>query len=315
MSSQNTQKQIIAMVILMFLGVASLGAYVWFDDGRRAEAEDEQLIESSERGARLFANNCRVCHGNAGEGLIGPALNTPRNTLAFRSDNSGALGEIQARVRATIECGRNGSVMPPWAVANGGSLNFFHIDSLVTLITTNSGNVWEEALALATEQDEFALQSLESAFAAAESGASAQGVADAVNAALTLADGAAAAALLEAVLQLSRSAIGAQIDAELGADLAAAEDADDESAVEQIEARMLVREGEILDELVADALGETGGDALPALTRARVVIADIALADARATLDQAAANVEAGRPIQQASPSLTSGTCGQRVSG
>ena len=61
MSSQNTHKQIIAMTILMFLGVASLGAYVWFDDGRRAEAEDQHLIEAAERGARIFANNCRVC--------------------------------------------------------------------------------------------------------------------------------------------------------------------------------------------------------------------------------------------------------------
>ena len=320
MSGQNTHKQIIAMVILMFLGVASLGAYVWFDDGRRAEAEDEQLIESSERGARLFANNCRVCHGNAGEGsnrpgLIGLPLNTPANTLAFRSDNSGALGEIQARLRATIECGRNGTAMPPWAIENGGSLNFFHIDSLVTLITTNSANIWEEALALAIEQDEFTLQGLEDALAAAESGATDQGVADTVNAALDQASGDAAAALAEAVLQLSRTAIADQVDAELGEDLAAAEDAGDETAVEQIEAQMLVREGEILDELVADALGETGGDAVRALTRARVVLAESALANAQANLDRALTAVEAGRPIQQPSPSLTSGTCGQGRAG
>ena len=143
MSSQNTHKQIIAMTILMFLGVASLGAYVWFDDGRRAEAEDQHLIEAAERGARIFANNCRVCHGNAGEGLIGLALNTPANTLAFRSFNDPALDELQARYRGTIECGRNGTAMPPWAVAHGGSLNFFHIENLVTLITTNAGNAWK----------------------------------------------------------------------------------------------------------------------------------------------------------------------------
>ena len=314
MSGQNTHKQIIAMVLLMFLGVASLGAYIWFDDGRRAEAEDQQFIESSERGARLFANNCRVCHGNAGQGLIGLPLNTPANTLAFRSDNAGALGELQGRVRATIECGRNGSAMPPWAVAHGGSLNFFHIDSLVSLITTNSGNAWEEALAIAIEEDEITLGGIESALTDAEAGATAEAIAAAVNAALDTAAGDASVALVEAVLQLSRVAIAEQVGAELGEALADAETAADEAAIEQIEARMLAREGAILDALVAERLDATSGDALRGLTRARAELAEVAVAEAQDTLDQAVANVEAGRPIQQVPTpiSVTQGTCGQR---
>lgn len=41
MSGQNTEKQILAMVILLVISVASLGAYVWFDNGRRTEATSE----------------------------------------------------------------------------------------------------------------------------------------------------------------------------------------------------------------------------------------------------------------------------------
>ena len=41
MSGQNTEKQILAMVILLVLSVASLGAYTWFDNGRRTEARSE----------------------------------------------------------------------------------------------------------------------------------------------------------------------------------------------------------------------------------------------------------------------------------
>ncbi len=181
MIGQNTQKQIIAMVALMVLGIIGLGSYVWFDDGRRPEAEAEQAIGSAEIGARLFTNNCRVCHGNNGLGrdgnpsLIGPALNTPANTLAWRRANDpavpasdqdtarGALQGLQLRYSDTIRCGRNGTPMPPWAIDQGGSLNFDKIGRLVALITTNAGNAWGEALERAREQDEIILAGLEGA--------------------------------------------------------------------------------------------------------------------------------------------------------
>ena len=139
MTGQNTQKQIMVMVVLMFLGVVGLGAYVWFDDGRRVEAQDKLLIENAERGAEIFALNCRVCHGNAGLGnvgnpsLLGPALNKPANTLAFRSANIGGLGLIQSRFHDTVSCGRNGTPMPSWAISQGGSLSDFKIGTLVAL--------------------------------------------------------------------------------------------------------------------------------------------------------------------------------------
>ncbi|PZC41942.1 MAG: Cytochrome c, mono- and diheme variants [Chloroflexi bacterium] len=314
MSGQNTHKQITAMVLLMFLGVASLGAYVWFDDGRRSEAEDQHLIESAERGARLFANNCSVCHGNAGEGLIGPALNTPANTLAFRSANAGALGEIEARFRATIECGRNGTAMPPWAVEHGGSLNFFHIENLVTLVTTNSGNAWEEALALAIEHDEASLQSLESVYATAKAGATAQGIANAVNAAIDAADGDVDLALRESLLALTRANIAVEVTAEFADALADAQAAEDEDALDDLELQIDERRAEVLDALVAASLADADGDVEVALIDARAAIAELAAETALATLEAAEANVAAGRPVQQAATPLavTAGTCGQR---
>lgn len=173
MTGQNTQKQILAMVLLMFLGVAGLGAYIWFDDGRRAEAQDQVLIDDAHRGAEIFALNCRICHGNDGTGrvgdpsLIGPALNDPANTIAFRSGNAGALQELQTRLHFTIACGRNGTPMPPWAISQGGSLNDFKISTLVTLISTNAGNAWEFALEEARHEDEVAIEGLENALASA----------------------------------------------------------------------------------------------------------------------------------------------------
>ena len=95
MSGQNTEKQILAMVILLVLAVSSLGAYVWYDNGRRTEARSEILTKDAERAAFTFSRNCRECHGNDGRGsesdssLVGPALNTPNNTYAFLTDNQG----------------------------------------------------------------------------------------------------------------------------------------------------------------------------------------------------------------------------------
>ena len=174
MSGQNTEKQILAMVILLVLSVASLGAYTWFDNGRRTEARSEILTKDAERAAWTFANNCRECHGNDGRGLesdaslVGPALNTPNNTYAFLTDNQGQLQDLQTEFRYTITCGRNGTPMPPWSIDQGGSLDGFKIDNLVTLITTNAGNAWEKAVEHAVHLDEVTIDNLHIALDAAE---------------------------------------------------------------------------------------------------------------------------------------------------
>ena len=67
MSGQNTEKQILAMVLLLVLSVASLGAYTWFDNGRRTEARSEILTKDAERAAWTFANNCRECMATTDE--------------------------------------------------------------------------------------------------------------------------------------------------------------------------------------------------------------------------------------------------------
>ena len=174
MSGQNTEKQILAMVILLVLAVASLGAYTWFDNGRRTEARSEILTKDAERAAFTFSRNCRECHGNDGRGsesdssLVGPALNTPNNTYAFLTDNQGQFEALQNTYRYTITCGRNGTPMPPWSLDQGGSLDSFKIDNLVTLITTNAGNAWEKAVEHAIHEDEVSIENLHVALDAAK---------------------------------------------------------------------------------------------------------------------------------------------------
>ncbi len=337
MTGQNTEKQILAMVVLLVLAVASLGAYVWFDNGRRTEAASEVFERDSERGAHIFARNCRVCHGNDGGGresnaaLVGPVLNTPANTFAWRTENAGQLASLQNDFRFTIACGRNGTPMPPWALDQGGSLDPFKIENLVTLITTNAGDGWHTALEAAIHEDELAIANLEVALEGAQRVVNGGGWSPDVEAAQTAVNAAEAA---DAQLVLLRNALAdaqTQLDA-LNADGAGEDDlaaaqlaADDAGAAltnyERVYTRLVLDVIEINagsldddDELVIAARGR--------LSDAAGVARDIAeqrawlkvatdLANAQANLDDAEERFEAGLPISHPPAQVTSNTCGQ----
>src|ERR1700681_2641420 len=135
----NNQKQITLMVVLVFLLLGGCGVYTVYDQNRENDAAAYQQEVLAERGARIFARFCRQCHGNAGEGRIGPALNRPE------LQDPATRAETTLWVTDTITCGRIGKIMPPWAIAEGGSLTNQQIKYLVTLITTNAGGGWDRA--------------------------------------------------------------------------------------------------------------------------------------------------------------------------
>jgi mono/diheme cytochrome c family protein len=76
-----------------------------------------------DQGARLFADNCAVCHGSQGQGRVGATLN--KNWPSIRPD---------LLVRDTIERGIANSPMPAWGQQYGGPLTSDQIDALVAYI-------------------------------------------------------------------------------------------------------------------------------------------------------------------------------------
>jgi len=136
----NSQKQITMMVVLVFLLMGGCASYTVYDQPREEHALASQQAIHAERGARIFARYCRQCHGNAGEGRIGPALNPLFDPAALAQRNLTAND-----ISDTIGCGRIGKVMPPWAISEGGALTPEQIGDLVTLITTNAGDGWKKA--------------------------------------------------------------------------------------------------------------------------------------------------------------------------
>lgn len=150
----NTNKQINIMVLLVFLAVFATGAYTLWDPNRADSAREKQLEATLERGAFLFSQNCRVCHGDAGEGgsasnrlRAAPALNRP--DLQGRETSEGEADETAKKqaynlVFNTIECGRVGKAMPTWGQEHGGTLNEEQIKQL-TVFITEGGEAWELA--------------------------------------------------------------------------------------------------------------------------------------------------------------------------
>lgn len=128
----NTQKQILLIVVLFFAMVGGCAAYTMVDIPHRAVTQTEWTKEESiTRGALLYANNCRTCHGNRGEGSIGLVLNKDE----FKNQDPLVLKANQDLIRRTLQCGRAGTLMPAWLRDNGGSLNAEQINHLVDFIT------------------------------------------------------------------------------------------------------------------------------------------------------------------------------------
>jgi LysM repeat protein/mono/diheme cytochrome c family protein len=128
----NTQKQIAVIVVLFFAMVAGCAAYTTIDLPFRAVDQDEwHFDESVERGALLFANNCRTCHGIKGQGGVGLPLNVEK----FQDQDPLVLSRNRALLQRTISCGRAGTLMPSWLKTVGGSLNDRQIEHIIDLIT------------------------------------------------------------------------------------------------------------------------------------------------------------------------------------
>lgn len=149
----NTSKQINIMVLLVFASVIATAAYTLWDPSRASEAKDTQLERTVDRGAYLYSQNCRTCHGDKGEGgqasnRLPQALQLDRADLQGRDFKTGELVKSNhdaayKLIVNTLTCGRVGKFMPAWSIAQGGTLNDEQIRQLATFITEGTG--WDTA--------------------------------------------------------------------------------------------------------------------------------------------------------------------------
>lgn len=142
----NTTKQVNVMIGLLFLAFLVFGAYIMNENRRAEAARDTQDALLAERGATLFVNGCRTCHGLEGQGVnaggIAPQLNSSaylilaaNNSLGLPATADGDARNIREFLFNTISCGRTNTPMPPWSDRQGGALSDTQINYLVAMIT------------------------------------------------------------------------------------------------------------------------------------------------------------------------------------
>ena len=88
-----------------------------------ASAQDEPDPETLALGARLYEENCAVCHGDNGEGRVGATLAKDWPAIDPASDLENILVN-----------GVPGSFMPPFSQENGGPFDETGIDAVVAYI-------------------------------------------------------------------------------------------------------------------------------------------------------------------------------------
>ncbi|MEN8235113.1 MAG: cytochrome c [Actinomycetota bacterium] len=114
---------------LMGVLILLFAVYLFFESSNRAEALEAHEHEMETLGSEVYSLNCAACHGAAGEGGIGPALNAQQ-----------FLGEVKdAQINALITVGIPGSQMAAYSIDYNGPLTAEDIGAVTAFLRS-----WEE---------------------------------------------------------------------------------------------------------------------------------------------------------------------------
>ena len=83
---ENYMSFMTAGLILTLVLVGIIAVYSWRESSRLAQAAAALTSEHVQRGAATYQGQCAACHGDQGQGGVGPALNN-RTVLKNTLDN------------------------------------------------------------------------------------------------------------------------------------------------------------------------------------------------------------------------------------
>ncbi|MBE3597385.1 MAG: c-type cytochrome [Limnochordaceae bacterium] len=142
----------IVVTVLSWALVVLWGAYWARENSRMAATAATFKAQLIDQGATIYAQNCVICHGPLGEGVVGPSLN--RDALRGDPEND---ADTYRFVYDTVSRGRPGSVvtrwqmlpngelasfsqMPSWSSENGGPLNEQELRAVTYFIMAGNWN-------------------------------------------------------------------------------------------------------------------------------------------------------------------------------
>jgi mono/diheme cytochrome c family protein len=121
---RSTNNFMVAGVVLLGLMALVFPLYRYYEPSARDEARTAQEASLAEEGENLWEFNCASCHGLAGEGAVGPALNSTQ-FLQSATDEQG---------RTLIAVGVPGSQMSAYSLDYGGPLTSEQIRAVMAYI-------------------------------------------------------------------------------------------------------------------------------------------------------------------------------------
>jgi mono/diheme cytochrome c family protein len=134
--------ELLVGILATLMIAVGLFLYALNEPDRIVSAQAEQTAQDLDIAMTLYAENCSVCHGVAGEG-IGATL--PLNNPALRTADPASLTKIIAR-------GLFNTAMPAWSQLDGGSLSEYQIAQMVLLIQQGDwGETKERVVSLGLE--------------------------------------------------------------------------------------------------------------------------------------------------------------------
>jgi mono/diheme cytochrome c family protein len=126
-------------LIALLIVVVALPIYGLLEPARMDAARHGLERQYVADGAAIYVENCAACHGAAGEGVGAmPPLDSPGLSSADR-----------ALLFQTIGHSPHGTAMATWHIDEGGLLNTWQVESLVTLIMNPD---WDHVAQVADEQ-------------------------------------------------------------------------------------------------------------------------------------------------------------------
>ncbi|HEX9898518.1 MAG TPA: c-type cytochrome [Candidatus Methylomirabilis sp.] len=123
-AAENYTRYVVAGLLLTLAIGLVFQVYLFSEPARitRVEAADRERARAA--GAALYRENCAACHGEEGEGQVGPALNSKELLRATPDEVLFSL----------IRTGVPGTVMPAWGQAFGGPLTDEQVSQVVASI-------------------------------------------------------------------------------------------------------------------------------------------------------------------------------------
>jgi len=123
-ATEDYTRYVVTGVVLTFAIGVAFQVYQLGESTRiaRVEAADRESARAS--GAVLYQENCAACHGEQGQGQVGPALNS-KELLSTAPDEL---------LSGLIKTGVPGTVMPAWGQTFGGPLTDQAVSQVVAFI-------------------------------------------------------------------------------------------------------------------------------------------------------------------------------------